>query len=40
MYEPEISIITPTYNIVDAGKADDFMVLIAMLQRQTYPLKL
>ena len=37
MYEPEISIITPTYNIVDAGKADDFMVLIAMLQRQTYP---
>ena len=37
MYEPEVSIITPTYNIVDAGKADDFMLLINLLRKQTYP---
>ena len=37
MYEPEVSIITPTYNIVEAGKADDFMLLINLLRKQTYP---
>lgn len=37
MYEPQVTIITPTYNIVDAGKADDFTLLLNMLNRQTYP---
>ena len=37
MYEPEVSIITPTHNIVEADNADDFMILISMLARQTYP---
>lgn len=39
MYEPEVTVITPTHNIVNAGKADDFMILISMLARQTYPYK-
>ena len=39
MYEPEVTIITPTHNIVQAGKADDFMVLISLLSKQTYPYK-
>lgn len=37
MYEPEITVITPTRNIVEAGKADDFTLLLNMLNRQTYP---
>lgn len=37
MYEPEVTIITPTYNIVEAGRADDFTLLINLLNRQTYP---
>ena len=37
MYEPEVTIITPTHNIVDAGKADDFTLLLNLLNRQTYP---
>lgn len=37
MYEPEVTIITPTYNIVEAGKADDFTLQINLLNRQTYP---
>ena len=37
MYEPTISVITPTYNIVDADKADDFTLLVNLLDRQTYP---
>lgn len=37
MYEPEFTLITPTHNIVDAGKADDFMLLINLLSKQTYP---
>lgn len=36
MYEPEITIITPTHNIVEAGKADDFTLLLNLLNRQTY----
>ena len=36
MYEPEITIITPTHNIVDAGKADDFTLLLNLMNRQTY----
>ncbi len=37
MYEPEVSIITTTSNIVDAGLADDFTLLINILDKQTYP---
>lgn len=37
MYEPEITIITPTNNIVEAGKADDFTLLLNLLNKQTYP---
>lgn len=37
MYEPEVTIITPTHNIVEAGKADDFTLLINLLNKQTYP---
>ena len=37
MYEPEVSIITPTYNIVDAQKTDDFYLQINLLDKQTYP---
>ena len=36
MYEPEITVITTTHNIVEAGKADDFTLLLNMLNRQTY----
>lgn len=36
MYEPEISIITPTYNIVENNQSDDFTLLINLLDRQTY----
>ena len=28
MYEPEVTIITPTYNIVESGHADDFRFAI------------
>lgn len=37
MYEPEVTVITTTHNIVDAGKADDFTLLLNLLNRQTYP---
>ena len=36
MYEPEITIITPTKNIVEAGKADDFTLLLNLMNKQTY----
>lgn len=36
MYEPEVTIITPTSNIVDKGQADDFTLLVNLLDRQTY----
>lgn len=36
MYEPEVTIITPTYNIVENGKTDDFTLLINLLEKQTY----
>lgn len=36
MYEPEVSIITPTYNIVENGQSDDFTLLVNLLDRQTY----
>ncbi len=37
MYEPEVSIITPTFNIIDEGHTDDFNLLVNLLDRQTYP---
>ena len=37
MYEPEVTVITPTYNIVENGQADDFTLLVNLLDRQTYP---
>lgn len=36
MYEPEVTIITPTSNIVDKGQADDFTLFVNLLDRQTY----
>lgn len=36
MYEPEVTIITSTSNIVDKGQADDFTLLVNLLDRQTY----
>ena len=37
MYEPEVTIITPTYNIIEAGQTDDFTLLLDLMNRQTYP---
>ena len=37
MYEPEVSIITPTYNLIEAQKTDDFYLQINLLDKQTYP---
>lgn len=37
MYEPEVTIITATSNIVEKGLADDFTLLINLLDKQTYP---
>lgn len=37
MYEPDVTIITPTYNIIEAGQTDDFTLLLDLMNRQTYP---
>ncbi len=37
MYEPEVTVITPTSNIVENNQADDFTLLINLLDKQTYP---
>ena len=37
MYEPEVTVITPTSNIVENNQADDFTLLVNLLDRQTYP---
>lgn len=37
MYEPDVTVITPTYNIVDSNHTDDFTLLIDLLDKQTYP---
>lgn len=37
MYEPEVTVITPTSNIIDRDQADDFTLLVNLLNRQTYP---
>lgn len=35
--EPLVSVITTTHNIVEKGQADDFSLLITLLDMQTYP---
>ena len=35
--EPLVSIITTTHNIVEKGQADDFSLLVTLLDMQTYP---
>lgn len=35
--EPIVSIITTTHNIVEKGQADDFSLLVTLLDMQTYP---
>lgn len=37
MYEPEVTIITPTYNIVENNQSDDFTLQVNLLDKQTYP---
>ena len=37
MYEPDVTIIIPTYNIVEEGYADDFTLMLRLLDKQTYP---
>ena len=37
MYEPQVTIITPTYNVVDNEQVNDFDLMITMLGKQTYP---
>lgn len=35
--EPFVTIITPTYNLLENNLADDFNLLISLLDLQTYP---
>ena len=35
--EPLVSVITTTHNIVENGQADDFSLLVTLLDMQTYP---
>ncbi len=37
MYEPEVTVITATSNLVDQELTDDFTLLINLLDKQTYP---
>lgn len=37
MYEPEVSVIVSTSNIVDKNQSDDFTLLVNLLEKQTYP---
>lgn len=37
MYEPDVTVITTTSNIVEHEQADDFALLVNLLDRQTYP---
>ena len=37
MAEPFVTIITPTYNLIENNLADDFNLLISLLDIQTYP---
>ena len=35
--EPFVTIITPTHNLLENNLADDFNLLISLLDMQTYP---
>ena len=35
--EPSVTIVTPTYNLLENNLADDFNLLISLLELQTYP---
>lgn len=35
--EPFVTIVTPTYNLLENNLADDFNLLISLLDLQTYP---
>ena len=35
--EPIVSIITTTHNIVEKNQADDFNLMVTLLEMQTYP---
>ena len=35
--EPYVTIVTPTYNLLENNLADDFNLLISLLELQTYP---
>lgn len=37
MYEPEVTVVTATSNIVEKDQADDFTLQVNLLARQTYP---
>ncbi|MBR1425337.1 glycosyltransferase [bacterium] len=37
MYEPQVSIVIPTYNIVENSQVNDFDLLLTLLGKQTYP---
>lgn len=37
MYEPEVTVITATSNIVDKNQSDDFTLQVNLLDKQTYP---
>lgn len=37
MAEPVVTIVTPTYNIIQAGLTDEFNLLVNLLDKQTYP---
>ena len=37
MYTPDVTVITPTYNIVEGGYADEFTLMVNLLDKQTYP---
>ena len=37
MEQPIVTIITPTYNLLENNLADDFNLLISLLEIQTYP---
>ncbi|MBE7712930.1 MAG: glycosyltransferase [Cyanobacteria bacterium SIG26] len=37
MYEPDVTIITATSNIVEKGQADDFTLQVNLIDKQSYP---
>lgn len=37
MYEPQVTIITPTHNLVENSYVSDFDLMVTLLSKQTYP---